>query len=245
MSIPALNWASHAVAGSPAKKAVLWVLANYADEGWSCYPSQGTISLQSEVPVRSVRRILQEWEDTGLIERRHRCSLEGRGRTSDRIFIIKSRWEVRPDLEANSDLEATGDDLEAKSARPRGQSLADDPKEEPKEEPLALPLLEPSLETVPAAQSVKQIEADFEVWYAAYPRKKKPADARRAYVKARKVATAEELLLGATALARLVESRRQELKFTPYPSSWLNGECWREVPDAEPNPFEGPPMRFE
>lgn len=247
MSIPALNWASHVVAGSPAKKAVLWALANYADERWSCYPSQATISEQSEVPVRTVRRILQEWEDGGLIVRQHRCADSGRGRTSDRIFIVKSKWIVRPekevdDLEANDDLEATTVDLEATGDRPRGHLVDNEPKEEPKEEPLAL-VVEDSLpgDEVPAAQSM---ESDFAEWYAAYPRKKKPADARRAYVRARKIAPKDTLLAGAVALARLVRSQQQDLKFTPYPASWLNAGSWDDEDEAPHSPFEPPPMQF-
>lgn len=102
----------------------------------------------------------------------------------------------------------------------------------------------PPHDPVPAAPSKEQIEMDFTEWYGIYPRKKKPGDARKAYVKARKIATKEELLTGAEMVARLVRSQSQDLTYTPYPASWLNAESWRDEDEPVRGQFEPPPMRY-
>lgn len=236
MSVEAMSWARRAIAGNSCKKAVLWVLANYADEDWSCFPSQATIAEQAEVGERTVRRILQGWEEEGLILRTHRGD-KGGGRTSDRIYICRERWAMRPPKE----LPATRAGLPATHDRVTGQGLADEALGDASVE--ALTLL-PSPDPTPAAPSKTEIESDFDEWYATYPRKKKPGAARPAYIKARKKASRQELLDGAEALARLVKAQGGDTTYTPYPSSWLNAEQWRDEETPQPNPFEAPPMRF-
>lgn len=86
MSIAALNWAKHVTVGDAMRKSILFVLADYADEQGSCFPSQGTIAEQSEAGERTVRRILAEFEERGILTRKHRGNPDG-GRTSDRIYL--------------------------------------------------------------------------------------------------------------------------------------------------------------
>lgn len=68
---------------------------------------------------------------------------------------------------------------------------------------------------------------DFMDWYMAYPRKEARAAAERAYVKARKRATAETLLAGAT---RYAADPNRVGEFTKLPATWLNGGCWDDEP---------------
>ena len=186
---------------------------------------------------RSVCRPLAKLEETGWIERR--LILTGHGRQPDRFHIYTAldskRAEVRGGVESNhADL------------RGRDPALLRGPTSL-KEEERTVPLFsedQPTPDMVPAAPSKDEIERDFREWYETYPRRKKPADARKAYSKARKIATKDELLSGAEMVARLVRNQSQQLDYTPYPASWLNAESWADEVEPDPSPFTPPPMRF-
>lgn len=81
---------------------------------------------------------------------------------------------------------------------------------------------------------------EFQAFYDAYPRKKSPGDARKAFTAARKKASAEEIMAG---LAQFVVSvKGKEAKFIAYPATWLNGERWRDEPDAPSGRGHGRPI---
>lgn len=253
MSSTALNWAKNVTVGSAAKKAVLLVLADYCDEEWSCFPSQARIAEEAEVGERTVRRILAEWQEQGLIRRERRPSKDGSGRSSDRIYVQPATLAARNDGRLGFQA-ATGAVQPATGDSSTGQALADEPLGN-HQEPQELTL---TLSPTPAAPTKQGVLAEFKVWYSAYPRKKKPDAAERAYVKARtqKGATADELLRGAEALARLVRSQGGDTTYVPYPASWLNDGQWREDLEDEirreedrrlraaEQQFTGPAMRY-
>lgn len=120
MSSDALMWAKRVRVGDSTRKAILLVLADYADEAGSCFPSQTTIGAQAEVSERSVRRVMAELEERGVLRREHRSGGHY-GRTSDRIFLNLD-WggdsgaacvatpppdDLQPDTLAGSDRSAT------------------------------------------------------------------------------------------------------------------------------------------
>ena len=65
----------------------------------------------------------------------------------------------------------------------------------------------------------------FEQFYDLYPRKKKPRYARQCYERALSRATHEEIIKG---VENLIAAGWDDVQFVPYPSSWLNGDCWLE-----------------
>jgi hypothetical protein len=67
-------------------------------------------------------------------------------------------------------------------------------------------------------------DAEFEQFYARYPRKRSRGFALRAFRTARKKASFEEIMAG---LERYKFS--PDPGFQPYPGTWLNGERWRDV----------------
>lgn len=71
--------------------------------------------------------------------------------------------------------------------------------------------------------------ADFDRWYAAYPKKEDRGHAVAAYAKAIKAgATPAEILAG---LQRNVSAlREKERKYIPLPATWLNGQRWTDEP---------------
>jgi hypothetical protein len=69
----------------------------------------------------------------------------------------------------------------------------------------------------------------FAEFYAAYPRKKEPVAARKAWDKAIRNADPQAIIKAAHRLA--AEGRTPQ--FTPYPASWLNAGGWADEPDPQ------------
>jgi len=73
---------------------------------------------------------------------------------------------------------------------------------------------------------------DFEAFWRAYPRKVGKLAAERAYGKARKLATAEELLAG------VARYRKPSYADWCHPTTWLNQGRWLDEPGtAAPAPW--------
>ena len=72
------------------------------------------------------------------------------------------------------------------------------------------------------------IDSDFDEWYEIYPRKKARGFAKKAYRSARTKIDKVTLYNKAEELKALVEVKHKEIKYIPYPASWLNGECWTD-----------------
>lgn len=86
MSVQAISWSLKQRTGSPSAKAVLFTLANYADEDGTCFPGQERLALETDQSVDSVQRRLKELEALGLISRERRGG-SGEGRSSDRYRL--------------------------------------------------------------------------------------------------------------------------------------------------------------
>jgi hypothetical protein len=82
--------------------------------------------------------------------------------------------------------------------------------------------------------SMKQAENDFDNFWNLYPKKVAKSEALRAWNKATKKKTADELLKLTKAYA---EGKLPEDKYIPYPASWLNKELYESVEVAEAKPL--------
>jgi hypothetical protein len=83
----------------------------------------------------------------------------------------------------------------------------------------------------------------FDDWYAIYPRKKQPQDAKRAFGKlmASGLITLEALMAKTRALAAIWQNEPKERrKFIPYPASWLNAGGYFDEPDDGGQPAAAP-----
>ena len=80
--------------------------------------------------------------------------------------------------------------------------------------------------------SKKPHEDDFNAWYEIYPRKRQPQSAFRAYVAARKTATADELLESAKWRAKAAERLKTPADKIAYPATFLNTDKWRDWANA-------------
>lgn len=83
-----------------------------------------------------------------------------------------------------------------------------------------------------AASTAKPPTSGFEAFYAAYPRKVKPKDARKAWDKLKPDDALQARILTAIAAQKCSQQWTKDGgQFIPYPATWLNGGEWdNEVP---------------
>lgn len=84
---------------------------------------------------------------------------------------------------------------------------------------------------------------EFAQWYAKYPRKEAKEAGRKAFLKARKSASLQELLDG---LDRYVVATKDEKRnFIALPASWLNAGRWEDEIPTEGKPAASSPWNKE
>ena len=87
MSIEYLNHALKVEGLTPTKKFILVVLANYADERGSCYPSYKHLAkIVGLKSFKGVQKAIKEFEELGLLRIEHR-KLNNGGNTSNRYYL--------------------------------------------------------------------------------------------------------------------------------------------------------------
>jgi hypothetical protein len=87
MSIELLNKALKVQNLSPTKKLILLILANYADENGSCYPShQHLANLCGLQTTKSIKSAIKEFESLGFLKKQNR-KLKNGGNTSNRYIL--------------------------------------------------------------------------------------------------------------------------------------------------------------
>lgn len=88
------------------------------------------------------------------------------------------------------------------------------------------------------AKASAERDAEFEEFWAAYPRREKRADARRAWDKAIKKVGVATVMAGVARYVRHLAwwhpDSLDRNKHTAHPSSWLNGERWNDELPPEP-----------
>ncbi|MGP9814416.1 helix-turn-helix domain-containing protein [Rhodopseudomonas sp. NSM] len=77
MSWQATSWAAKQVTGSPARKALLLALANYADAAGMSYPGQDTLARDTEQSIDTVQRQMKHLAAIGLVRIEKRPAVKG------------------------------------------------------------------------------------------------------------------------------------------------------------------------
>ena len=93
-----------------------------------------------------------------------------------------------------------------------------------------------------APQAVSGAPATFDEFWAECPRKVGKGAAAKAWAKATKKATPQQIIDGMKAAKAEWERTRTETRFIPHPATWLNAERWAdeiEQPQQEINPWAG------
>ena len=75
----------------------------------------------------------------------------------------------------------------------------------------------------------------FSEFYARYPRKKAWKDAEKAYGQVTKQGARHEDIMDG--LERMISQGWDDIKFVPYPATWLRAWQWLDEDEEEPNPF--------
>lgn len=189
MSNCAIDWALSVKLGDPATKIVLLVLANRADDLGQCWPSHQSISEEADQSPRSIRRRLDELEQVKLIERKRR-------RRASTIYTLKMPG-LRTATAGHSRNLRTAK-LELRTATAGRQ--------------------EPSILTHTKKDSPSSADDGFSKFWESYPRKVAKKAAEKAFARAIKETTLEQML---AALAIDKQDWKEE-RFTPHPATWLN-----------------------
>lgn len=82
--------------------------------------------------------------------------------------------------------------------------------------------------------------AEFERFWAAYPRKVGKKGAEQAFTRTvhKRITTVEHLVAEAERWAGLWAAEGREEKFIPHATTWLNGERWNDAPPAPRRPVQ-------
>jgi hypothetical protein len=162
--------------------------------------------------TRSVRRLCDQLEAAGHLQV---IASRGRGHSCRYRPILHAEPDQNePEREAESEPEPVDTAIDAPAPEPQdGELFPDTADTAPK----------------PAPRTKQDLTADFEAFWTQYPRRVSKGAARKAYDKARKSATADELELGAMRYAAVRSS--EDPTYTKHPSTWLNNKCWLDEPE--------------
>lgn len=234
-----MAWAAGTTCGSASKKLLLLTLASYADEHWACWPSQVTLAEVTELGERTVRRLLAEMEDDGLLRREERRRADGY-RTSDRIILRPPPAIVAAEPEPSpTDDNLTGQPVHISPATMAGQELPVGttrrtlPENARGQLSLVAASQPPAAPAVPRGTPSTGPLLDFEAFWAVYPRKAGKRAAREAWAKAVKRANPADIIAGAV---RYRDDPNRDDAYTKYPQGWLNADRWEDdpLPDRHP-----------
>lgn len=254
MAIKALEWLRRTEVGSPTRKLVLYAIADRVKDGeWVTWAGQEALAQDTELSPRTVRTILRDLEQMGVIERAKRRRPDGY-RTSDAIRL-NVEWEpTSPAGDSPEAVSPEGDagcsdqDIPAESHRqefpgkefPR-KSTSTSPANERQSHRQELPRGDGKLELEvepPTSRArstgearvidmaLRATDAGFERFWDVYPRHTGEKSARRAWYQAVGKATPDEIVEGALRYVR--SGTFSEPRFAMDPSRWLFDERWRD-----------------
>ena len=134
MSFQASEWVRHLNELPAPARAVMYLLASYADEAGTCYPGQERIAQETSLSESTVRRALRALEDGGYLRREERRT-SGGYRTSDRYHLQvgfrppqgatgqSDRVTVREPLEEQPDVSAADAAAQRPEPEPDAQTI--------------------------------------------------------------------------------------------------------------------------
>jgi len=205
MSVKAVEWAFRQELPH-VRKFVLVALAEFADAGGGCFPSQATVAKRCGIARQTVNAAVADLKRDGLIE----CSIRRRSNGSDTSCSYKLMMNSTADP-------VTEDDTPCHRGR----------------HPLSPTVTPPVLEddthnrkdnrkgNLKRNITKKRPPDKFDDFWTQYPKKVGKGAARKSYTKALKTASHEDIMAG---VARYMP----DPQFTCNPSTWLNQERWTD-----------------
>lgn len=188
------------------EKFTLVSLADYADEKWSCFPSQATAARRLGCSERTARRLIYRLIDRGYVR------LEANPGRSNRYYLQDPGQIVRPD---NLSPRTTVSGAPDNSVRGPRTPVSSEPSITP----------QPSLRH--AGEASEYTEA-FDAWWSVYPRKESKRDAFKAYKAAMKKVPHRDLVEATRRYAH--DCKGVEARYIKYPAGWLRDERWLDYP---------------
>jgi hypothetical protein len=211
MSIEAVALVLNQSKATGRAKLVLIGIANHlGDQG--AWPAISTLARYANASERSVKRDIQELVELGEL-RVEVQNAPTRTQYKTNLYWLTIGSGVTDLTSGVTDWVSRGDSSGKSGVTPVGTQN------------IILTIKEPSM---------KQTEIDFDNFWNLYPKKVAKSEALRAWNKATKKKTADELLKLTKAYA---EGKLPEDKYIPYPASWLNKELYESVELAEAKPL--------
>lgn len=250
MSVQALGWVFSHSPTTGSDRLVLLSIANHAghvetDDGvlWEAWPSVGLIAREAGLArPQTVRDALNRLVDAGHLERKVKGAPDDRIRADLRTNLYRVVRHDPPAIDPTGNVGSTPpSDPTGNVARPHVSALTTSraargkPSVEPSENRNDLVLV--SDEHVDGAGA----SDPFDAFWACYPRRVGKQAARRAFAKALKLVTVDELLAGAARFAG--DPNLPPAQFIPHPSTWLGDGRWADDPLPPRGRGDGPPAR--
>jgi DNA-binding MarR family transcriptional regulator len=188
------------------EKMVLLVIADHAsDDGTEAWPSQATIAAKASISIRTVQRAVNSLVENGYLWMQKGAGGSATCREDRRphkytINIKRLRGDSETTREDRGDIES--DD---------GATLATSTGR------LSRPMNHPNK---PSNET-----PEFDLFWKYYPIKVGKAAALKAWLKAIKVETADEILAGAI---RYADDPNRHPSFTAHAATWLNAHRWND-----------------
>jgi hypothetical protein len=212
MSIEAVSLVLNNSRATGRAKLVLLGIANHlGDQG--AWPSISTLARYANASERSVKRDIQELVQLGELK----VELQNaptRQQYKTNLYWITISSGVTDSAPGVTDWVSRGDSSGKSGVTPVGTQN------------IILTIKEPSLKSNPS---------EFDTFWNLYPKKVAKADALKAWNKAIKKKTADELIGLTKAYS---ESKLPDMTYIPYPASWLNKELYESVEVQEIKPLQ-------
>jgi hypothetical protein len=193
---------------APAPKIVLYWIANHHNgETGLCFPSINRLAKVCRMSRRSVEKHIADLAGLGLIQVTQRFRAEG-GKTSNSYqLFLKSSQEFQTDaqnLRMGSAKSAHGDTQNLRMNNLVRRNLGKEPN---------------------------NIDEVFDEFWKHYPRKINKAAAKQSFATALTKEKSCVIIKGAKEYSESVKP--DEIRFVPYPRTWLRQERWSEKPETE------------
>ncbi len=214
MSIEAVSLVLNKSKATGRAKLVLLGIANHlGDQG--AWPSIATLARYANASERSVKRDLQELVELGELKiELQNAPTNHQYKTN--LYWITIQAGVTTEASGVTDWVSRGDSSGKSGVTPVGTQN------------INLTIKEPSKKTS---------NDRFDEFWNLYPKKVAKADALKAWNKALKKKTADELVGLTKAYA---ESKLPDIMYIPYPASWLNKELYDNVEVQKEKPVSKP-----
>ncbi|PVE95009.1 helix-turn-helix domain-containing protein [Microbacterium sp. TPD7012] len=222
------EWA-YSLALPPSEKAVLVAIAHRAsDKTGETFVGRNAIAEMAGCASRTVTRALDSLEHRGAIKRKERRRRDGYRDTD--LLVIDTSWTLSQGTESQVTdghltdsqvtLTTTSGDTDDSL---RGQSVQASSKELDIHEVTGKKYSDELIDT----ELTDPSGPTFDDFWVAWPRKVKKPHALRAWGKAIKRASPEDIV--AAAISYRDNPGRPETRFIPHPATWLNADSWNDA----------------